>query len=224
MRMMLDSQLTDIEFAEDDNGDTIYKGTFFTEAEHVFRMDWWTGRRYRIQFGAKPEEWDLSPVDAGNAYWNYSHTDRQLGNVDKVSFFDEGGHFEGTMIEAIDPFTQEVQGNIRKKKLRGLSMEIQPGTMHLVERNKDKGDLFRSVGQRFDGLASLMRPAFRLSGMDFGGPNVPVEAKKVVLQSLLNSAYAEAGEEPPDDGQLIVPTMTFTPEQMAQIIYEYSRR
>ena len=216
LNLKFDSRLEDIQFA-DDGPNTIYRGTFFTETEHVLRFDWRLGL-FRLQFSADPNDWDMRVANAGNAYWNYDHGNRQLGNVTSLNFQNLGGHFEATMVEATDPFTVDVQNNIRNKKLKGLSMEVNINKLQLMEKDEEKGDLFKAIDQRFNGIASLMRPAFKMSGMDFGSANL--ERNTVVLQSLINGAYADQGEVPLETprGKFTLPSQEFMRQQAERIV------
>ena len=222
LNLKFDGRLEDITFA-DDGPNTIYRGTFFSEAEHVLRFDWRIGL-FRLQFSADPNDWDQRVVQSGNAYWNYDHGNRQLGNVMDINFADLGGHFSASMVEATDAFTVDVQNNIRNKKLRGLSMEVNIAKLQLMEKDEEKGDLFKALDVRFNGIASLMRPAFKMSGMDFAANGVPLDQNIGVLQSLIHGAYEDKGEPAPDKttGKFALPSREFMRHQAERIVEAFT--
>ena len=222
LNLKFDSRLEDIAFA-DDGPNTVYRGTFFTESEHVLRFDWRIGL-FRLQFSADPNDWDQRVVQSGNAYWNYAHGDRQIGNVIDINFANQGGQFSASMVEASDTFTVDVQNNIRNKKLRGLSMEVNIPKLQLMEKDEEKGDLFKALDVRFNGIASLMRPAFKMSGMDFAANGVPLDQNIGVLQSLINGAYDEQGEPPPaiSRGKFTLPSPEFMRRQAERIVEAFT--
>ena len=179
---------------------------------------------FRLQFSADPNDWDQRVVQSGNAYWNYAHGDRQIGNVIDINFANQGGQFSASMVEAGDTFTIDVQNNIRNKKLRGLSMEVNIPKLQLVEKDEEKGDLFKALDVRFNGIASLMRPAFKMSGMDFAANGAPLDQNIGVLQSLIKGAYDEQGEAPPviTRGKFTLPSPEFMRRQAERIVEAFT--
>ena len=180
LNLKFDSRLEDITFA-DDGANTIYRGSFFSEAEHVLRFDWRIGV-FRLQFSADPNDWDQRVVQSGNAYWNYDHGNRQLGNVMDINFADMGGHFSASMVEATDTFTVDVQNISAARNCGVCRWKSTSAKLQLMEKDEEKGDLFKALDVRFNGIASLMRPAFKMSGMDFAANGVPLDQNIGVLQ------------------------------------------
>ena len=211
MKLELDHHLNDLRFAEGDES-PVYKGTFVSEDESVLRFSWDIGL-FRLAFSVDPAHWDDSVVRLGQAYLNYSHSVLQLGNVDDISFHHGAGHFEATTVTAVSPEVQQILQNMRDQRLRGVSMEIDLWGMELVEKDSEKGDLFRGIDQRFNGLAVLMRPAFKQSGLAFDQGS----ARGQQLRTLMFHAYEEAGEPVPEK-QSTSPQIYFTLSQVQRII------